>query len=285
MDQRTKEWLEWRRGGIGSSDAPIIMGVSPWKTPYQLWEEKTGRVCNDRLQGNFATERGNRLEPIARARYELKNGVSMPPKTYQNAEFPFLRASMDGANDEIQKGLEIKCPGKADHATAMAGKVPAKYLPQLMHQLIVTGYKAIDYFSYDGEASDATVPVVPDLDYMALLIKKELEFYDFMVNDEAPPLMEQDYVKIRSTSFKLLANQFKIVSEDYDKIEKKYKDLKKEILLAIEHPRAMGYGVRIRRSMRKGNVDYAKIPELKGVDLEKFRKNFTKTETVEVYNE
>ena len=42
MEQKSEEWLDWRKKGIGSSDAPIIMGVSPWKTPFELWEEKTG---------------------------------------------------------------------------------------------------------------------------------------------------------------------------------------------------------------------------------------------------
>ena len=38
--QQSEEWLEFRRSRIGASDAPIIMGVSPWKTHYKLWVEK-----------------------------------------------------------------------------------------------------------------------------------------------------------------------------------------------------------------------------------------------------
>ncbi len=40
--QHSNEWLELRKNKIGASDAPIIMKVSPWKTPYRLWEEKLG---------------------------------------------------------------------------------------------------------------------------------------------------------------------------------------------------------------------------------------------------
>jgi len=32
-----------RKGFIGGSDAPIILGLSPWKSPYQLWLEKIGQ--------------------------------------------------------------------------------------------------------------------------------------------------------------------------------------------------------------------------------------------------
>ena len=41
--QGTSEWLENRKNHIGASDAPVVMGVSPWDTPYKLWENKLGR--------------------------------------------------------------------------------------------------------------------------------------------------------------------------------------------------------------------------------------------------
>ena len=37
-----KEWLKARQKGIGGSDAASVLGISPWKTNVQLWEEKTG---------------------------------------------------------------------------------------------------------------------------------------------------------------------------------------------------------------------------------------------------
>ena len=38
--QGTPEWLEFRRTMVMASDSPVIMGVSPWKTPLQLYHEK-----------------------------------------------------------------------------------------------------------------------------------------------------------------------------------------------------------------------------------------------------
>lgn len=46
---------------IGSSDAPAICGVDPYRTPYDVWAEKTGRVPS--FAGNDATEIGTFLEP------------------------------------------------------------------------------------------------------------------------------------------------------------------------------------------------------------------------------
>ncbi len=38
------EWLIERRKGIGGSDASIILGLNKWKTPFELWLDKTGQV-------------------------------------------------------------------------------------------------------------------------------------------------------------------------------------------------------------------------------------------------
>lgn len=37
-----EEWLQYRRCGIGGSDASVVMGENPWRSVLQLWEEKTG---------------------------------------------------------------------------------------------------------------------------------------------------------------------------------------------------------------------------------------------------
>ena len=44
MDNNRKQWLEERKAGIGASDAAAIIGMNPWKTNIQLWQEKTGEV-------------------------------------------------------------------------------------------------------------------------------------------------------------------------------------------------------------------------------------------------
>jgi hypothetical protein len=61
FEQSTEEWLSWRRGGIGASDAPVVMGLSPWQKEGELLLLKTGQ----RLErpANDAMQRGKRLEP------------------------------------------------------------------------------------------------------------------------------------------------------------------------------------------------------------------------------
>jgi putative phage-type endonuclease len=130
VEQGSGDWLTWRRGGLGSSDIPIIMGVSPWRTPHQLWQEKTKKIEAKQFS-NFAIERGNRLEPKARAMFELLMDESFPPFVAEHPEFPQFRVSLDGWSEGLSAILEIKCPGEADHTKAKNGEVPEKYIWQV----------------------------------------------------------------------------------------------------------------------------------------------------------
>lgn len=290
MDQRTKEWLDWRRGGLGSSDIPIVMGVSPWKTPYQLWEDKTGRTPykDPAEETNFAQERGNRLEPKARREYELLTHklygkmILMPADIVIHPNYPMFRASMDGISREDRGGLEIKCPGKKDHETAMAGRVPDKYYPQVQWQIYCGQLDWVDYYSYtDVTNVGVVIRVKPDPEFIAKMEKAALAFWDLVINDEAPPLSKDDYILIRSTTFKQRAVEFRAVCSQIDALEERKEQLKKELLAITDHPRAIGYGVKIVRSKRKGGIDYGKVPELQGVNLEQYRKPFVSVTSVQ----
>lgn len=42
--ERHLAWLKSRKAGVGGSDMSTILGLNSFKTPYELWLEKTGRV-------------------------------------------------------------------------------------------------------------------------------------------------------------------------------------------------------------------------------------------------
>lgn len=194
MEQTGDDWHSFRRGGIGSSDAPIIMGVSPWSTLHKLWEVKTGRFVEE--EKGFILEKGNQMEPIARAQYELQYGVDMPPRVIQNPSVEWLRASLDGYSEDGRVVLEIKMAGAKDHEGVLEGRVPDKYYPQVQHQLMVTGAQRVDYCSlYDSKI--AVVQVLPDDKYIEQLLKAEYEFWQLVQSDTPPPLVERDYKLIR----------------------------------------------------------------------------------------
>ena len=109
-------WHSLRGKGIGGSDAGIVMNVSNYKTPYELWEEKTG-AKKPVFQTSEAIEKGNALEPILielfgvlyKTKFEL---IDTKDISLSNKKYPFLRANLDGAMLEKETkekwGLEIK---------------------------------------------------------------------------------------------------------------------------------------------------------------------------------
>ena len=71
--QGSAEWHEHRRSHRNASETPAMLGVSPWMTPYQLWQIKLGVV---EPEVTPAVLHGTQLEPQARAAYEALNHVS-----------------------------------------------------------------------------------------------------------------------------------------------------------------------------------------------------------------
>lgn len=184
MDQRTNDWHGWRKLGLGSSDAPIIMGVSPYSKLLKLWEQKVG--ISKGFEGNWATMRGNKMEPTARADYELRYDIEAAPMLVVHSQYDFMRASLDGYNRELGIVLEIKCPGKKDHSSAQMGEVPKHYYPQLQHQLMVTGAREAHYYSFkDGKG--ILIKVAPDLTYIKELARREIKFWYENVLTKLPP--------------------------------------------------------------------------------------------------
>lgn len=197
--QGTKEWREWRGTGLGASDAPAVMGDSPWTSPFQLWLDKTGLY--PRPEPNeyqlSAMRRGNELEPVARAMFEKQVGKSYPPLSAHHDDYVFLRASFDGYNQSDNSILEIKCPNKIDHERALNGKVPKKYIAQVQQQLLISGAHKCYYYSWDGRSeSGAIVEVLPDSTYQAILLATLIDFWTRVVHKILPEVTTEEVAVI-----------------------------------------------------------------------------------------
>lgn len=169
--QGTEEWLKIRQNGIGASDAAIIMGMSPWKTRKDLWAEKVG--LQTPTEASWFMQRGNELEPYARELYISETNIHVEPKVIFHPTISWIFASLDGIDEEGETIVEIKCPGKKDHALAKEGKIPEKYYPQLQHQMVVCNLKEAHYFSFDGQSG------------VLLTIKRDDLFIDRMMEEES----------------------------------------------------------------------------------------------------
>jgi len=147
LQQGTPEWLAWRQAGIGSSDIPIILGVSPWTKPEKLLREKVTGV--PARKSNGAMRRGHDLEPVARALYEAIMGIPVLPVCGEDDVREWMKVSLDGWDSKNRITIEIKCPNKDDHKLALDGKIPVKYQPQCDWQIGISGSLLHHYVSYN----------------------------------------------------------------------------------------------------------------------------------------
>jgi putative phage-type endonuclease len=181
LEQGSSAWEQWRRCGIGGSDAPAIMGVG-FVSADDLLAEKLGRRERD---VTYAMRRGLRLEAEARDLFCRQRGVLVRPACVEREDLPWLRASLDGLDFWGQLVLEVKCPHVIDHEIALAGVVPHHYWPQVQHQLLVTEAPLLCYASYSlaerfggpEVPSLAVVEVTHDAEYQAALLEAEVTFW------------------------------------------------------------------------------------------------------------
>lgn len=185
-------------------------------------------------------------------------------------------ASLDGINMDGEI-LEIKCPykpedPKSDHQLALQGKIPEKYYPQLQHQLEVAGAKKGYYYSFDGE-NGVLVPFERDEGFIKELIEKEKDFWECVKKLTPPKLTEKDYRVIDEEEPCKKAEKVIALRKVIEVAKKELNPLEDELKNSYARDMSAIIGkLKITRYVKKGCVDYPSIPELKGVDLESYRK-------------
>lgn len=254
-DMSHDQWLAWRREGIGGSDAPVIMGDSPWSTPFQKWEEK---VLNPMKEDNAAMARGRAMEPIARSMFEELMNTKLDTANVQNISSPWLRASLDGIDHFGKVMVEIKCPNREDHAIAAQYKmIPPKYYAQCQHQLAVTGLPGMYYFSFNG-TEGAIVEVARDESYIQnQLFPKEKEFWDLVIAQEPPPLQERDFLNMENDpKWTILAKKWRENNQVFKAAEEADKLLRQELISLSKDRSCKGGSISLTKSITKGRIDY-----------------------------
>lgn len=156
INQGSEAWFQARLGkATGSRIADIIAKT---KTGYATSRENymAQLVCERMTQkvaesySNSAMAWGTETEPLARAAYEVKTGLTVDQVGFvDHPTIAMTGASPDGLVGESGM-IEIKCPNTATHIdTLLSSKVPTKYLTQMTWQMCCTGRHWTDFVSYD----------------------------------------------------------------------------------------------------------------------------------------
>jgi putative phage-type endonuclease len=193
---------EARKKGLGGSDISVIFGLSSYKTPYQLWLEKTG-VVESSFEETQQQEWGHILEPVIRDYFCKRHGVTViepspdePPLVHPM--FDFLLANIDGYVVEWDCIHEIKCSDKfmrQEWGDEDSDQIPLTYLLQIAHycmikncekavlSVLIGGNEYREYTYYRDQALEDRI------------IEEATTFWDCVLNNTPPPPINIDDLK------------------------------------------------------------------------------------------
>ena len=184
------KWLATRNSGIGGSDASVIVGLNPYKSPYQLWMEKTGQAEPPDLSGNQYVYWGAKNEANIADWFQEETGKKVKRLgTLQSREYPFMLANVDRTVIGENAGLEIKTAGVSQYRKWKDDEIPDAYYCQCLHYMAVTG---ADYWYIAvllGGNESRWKRIERNEGDIRSLIQAESEFWE-MVEKKEPPYVD-----------------------------------------------------------------------------------------------
>lgn len=182
-----EDWLKYRQGGIGGSDAAAIVGLNPYSSPTKVYADKLGFAAE--TPSNEAMRQGTDLEEYVARRFMDATGkkVRRLNAILQNVEHPFMYANVDRMVIGEKAGLECKTTSSYSKYDWESGDVPNTYYCQCQHYMATLGYSrwylAVLVFSrgfywYEIERNE---------DDIAALVAAEKEFWEEHVMKQVPP--------------------------------------------------------------------------------------------------
>lgn len=201
------EWLERRKGGIGSSEVASILGLNPFETPYQLWRRKMGLDAPP--DETFAMRAGHYLEDAVSRFWADDTGREVIKSSagdwlFVNNEKDFMRVSPDRTfwlpdmprNNENKGILECKTTQKQIDIDDL----PKHWFCQVQYQLGVSGFTqgSLAWLSAGREFGYKDIEFVPD--FFAWMAEEVEKFWrDNIIGGQEPEAVSVEDVMKKYT--------------------------------------------------------------------------------------
>lgn len=285
IEQGTEEWRKQRKGRITGSRVGAALGLSPWKTPDEVIREMVREYhgAPSEFLGSVATDHGNNNENRALLAFMRESGLGVEKCGF----FEYgdrMGASPDGLTSDGGV-LELKVPFSLRNGGEFKPlEAQPHYFAQIQLELISTGRKHAWFAQYIAPKGDPL-----SYDYVEEKIKIErvefepnwidenLEkislFYEILLSElDNPAHLEPLRTQIDTPEAGMLISELDIVrARQKADAEMEKKIIAQLVGLAGEKNAAI-HGRLLTQVIRVGAVDYKAVPELNGVDLEKYRK-------------
>lgn len=185
-----EEWTRLRADTIGGSDASAILGLNPWKSPYALWLEKTGKVIPEDISQREAVRLGTDLEEYVAKRFTEATGKKVRRENYTifRDDMPYAHANYDRLVVGENAGLECKTTNALQLSKFKNGEFPANYYCQCVHYMMISGAErwylavlvlGIDFKVFVIERDEAEIEA---------LRAAEADFWEMVQTDTPPEL-------------------------------------------------------------------------------------------------
>lgn len=135
LDKR--EWLKYRKSGIGGSDAGAVCGLNPYRTAMQVYQDKVSEEIEE--VDNEAMRQGREFEDYVAKRFMEATGkkVRRANAMFYNEENPFMLADVDRMVVGENAGLECKTASPYMADKWKDGNIPLSYQIQCYHYMAV----------------------------------------------------------------------------------------------------------------------------------------------------
>lgn len=183
-----EQWLEYRRKGIGGSDAAAVLGISPFRTGRDLYYDKLNIVTADDAENWVQMEVGTLLEPLVAKIFAHKTGykICRRPFMFRHPQYPWMLADLDymvELSDGTSAILEIKTTNyNAKDNWWYNGEeiVPIYYESQGRHYMAVMNIDRVYFCCLYGNSEDEAIirRIDRDMAYEEELIALERDFWE-----------------------------------------------------------------------------------------------------------
>lgn len=186
---------ENRHTFIGGSDCAAVLGMSRWKSPLQVWGEKTGQVVPEDISDKLAVKLGNRLEEVVAELFTERTGkkVHKVNEPYTHKTHPFLACHIDRKVDGESAILQCKTVSAWKAKEWDDEEIPHEYILQEVHELACTGYDRAYIAVLIGNQDFKWKTVERDPFLISDVTSREANFWNnFVVTKVMPSIIRKD---------------------------------------------------------------------------------------------
>jgi putative phage-type endonuclease len=231
--EQKESWAMSRRNGLGGTDAAAVLGLSPWRRPIEVWEDKVHPERRVDLDKD-CLRWGVLLEPVIREEYARRFnvqvidpcdlGVLFPKSsrwedsTIITGRYPWMLGMPDGYLANEHTGLEIKTAGRRSEewGDADTDEIPAQYLMQCVWYMATTETPAWNLAVLFAGSDLRQYRIKRDMDLERDTISACREFWEEYIAKRVEPPIDQSESYGRYLARKFSLNTGKILQPTPD---------------------------------------------------------------------